>query len=254
MKSFVGIVFIVVLVSTLGELSSRTPVCDCGKSRLYTSHGVVVWSISGDHHAIFFKSGFAVDADGAYRAYHPDDRSGLDALEHAGHPGDWWALVTDNEKRDGRPVLQGQNDPAPGFYVSTTALYDRDNQNVRDPRRYVDAAIVPYIVLQPKALKYAKLGDFATVMNLQNGKTAGAIVADVSGPNLPLGEGSIALAKALGVDSNTRTGGKSRDVVYVIYPGSGNRKPRGFQEITTNSERMFETWGGLDKLKTCLVE
>ena len=195
MKLLLGIVFIVVLVSSLGELSSRSPVSDCGKSSLYKSHGVVVWSISGDHHAIFYKSSFAVDADGAYRAYHPDDRPGLDALEHAGHPGDWWALVTDNEKRGGRPVLQEKGDPAPGFYVSTTALHDRDNRNVRDPRRCVDAATVPYIVLQPKALKYAKLGDFATVVNLQNGKTSAAIVADVSAPNLPLGEDQMLLRK-----------------------------------------------------------
>src|SRR5215469_9907125 len=130
MKLFLGIVFTVALVSGLGKLPSRSPASDCRKSSLYKSHGVVVWSISGDHHAIFYKSGFAVDADGAYRAYHPDDRPGLDALKHAGHPGDWWALVTDNEKRDGRPVLQEQGDPAPGFYVSTTALYERDNRNV----------------------------------------------------------------------------------------------------------------------------
>jgi hypothetical protein len=33
-------------------------------------------------------------------------------------PGNWWALVT----RNGRPIVQGADDPAPGFYVSTTTL------------------------------------------------------------------------------------------------------------------------------------
>jgi hypothetical protein len=50
-------------------------------------------------------------------------------------------------------------------------------------------------VLHPKALKYARLGDFATVMNLHNGKIAVAFVADESASNLPVGEGSIAVAK-----------------------------------------------------------
>jgi hypothetical protein len=130
-------------------------------------------------------------------------------LNHAGHEGNWWALVTENEKTSGRPIVQLKSDPAPGFYVSTTALYDRDNPNPRDPHRYVDAATIPYVVLHPKALNYARLGDFATVVNLQNGKISEAIVADESSANLPVGEGSIALAQALGIDSNPRTGGKT---------------------------------------------
>jgi hypothetical protein len=73
----------------------------------------------------------------------------------------------------------------------------------------VDAATIPYVVLHPKALNYARLGDFATVVNLQNGKISEAIVADESSANLPVGEGSIALAQALGIDSNPRTGGKT---------------------------------------------
>lgn len=254
MKLGLGILSIVVLLSDVGVVSSRCPVSNCGKIKLFKKHGVVVWSSSGPRHAIFYKSGFAVDADGAFRAYHPNDQLGLDSLIHAGHRGNWWALVTDNEKRNGLPVLQGHGDPAPGFYVSTTALYDPDNPNVRDPHRYVDAAVIPYIVLHPKARHFARLGDFATVVNLQNGKTAAAIVADESGPRLPVGEGSIALANSLGINSNPRSGGKDRDVAYIIYLGSGNGRPRGLQEIATNSKRLFEAWGGLEKLKTCLAD
>jgi hypothetical protein len=39
-------------------------------------------------------------------------------LAHAGHRGNWWALVTNNEKVSGTPVVQGAADPAPGYYVS----------------------------------------------------------------------------------------------------------------------------------------
>lgn len=255
MKLALGILSIAALLSDVGAVSSRCPISNCGKVRLFKKHGVVVWSTSGHRHAIFYKSGLAVDADGAFRAYHPDDRLGLDSLVHAGHSENWWALVTDNEKRNGRPILQRQGDPAPGFYVSTTALYDPDNPNVRDPRRYVDASEIPYIVLHPKALNFARLGDFATVVNFQNGKTSAAIVADDSTSNLPVGEGSIALAKALGINSDPRSGGTERDdVVYIIYPGSGNGRPRGLQEIAANSKRLFEAWGGLEQLKVCLAD
>ena len=138
--------------------------------------------------------------------------------------------------------------------LCTTALYDADNFNVRDPRRYVDAAAIPYIVLHPKVLNYARLGDFATVVNLQNGKTSAAIAADESAPNLPVGEGgSIALAEALGVDSSPRTGGKNGDIAYLVYPGSGNGKPRRVQEIVANSRDLFETCGGVSKLNSCLM-
>jgi len=253
MKLALGMLCIAGLLSNVGVVFSRWPVSSCGKVRLFKRHGVVVWT-TPRRQVIFYKAGFAVDADGAFRAYHPKDRLGLDSLAHAGHPGNWWALVTENKRRNGRPVRQGRGDPAPGFYVSTTALYDPDNPNVRDPRRYVDAAEIPYVVLHPKALGFARLGDFATVVNLDTGKTAAAIVADESTPGVRVGEGSIALAKALGIDSNPRSGGKNRGVAYIIYPGSGNGRPRELEEIAANSERLFEAWGGVEKLKACLGE
>jgi hypothetical protein len=196
-----------------------------------------------------------VDADGAYKAYHPKNY-GLDSLTHAGYPGNWWALVTDNGERSGTPVVQKASDPAPGYYVSTTSLYDRNNRNPRDPRRYVDAATIPYIVLPPRGLKYARLGDFATVINLENGKISSAIVADGS-LELPdrIGEGSIALAKALGIDPDPRNGGKDDGgILYLVYPGSGNGAPRSAAAIARNSELLFRKWGGMAKIQDCVVD
>ena len=225
----------------------------CEKSKLFTARNVDAWSSPSGSRAFFYKSGLAVDADGALRAYHPTDRLGLDSLSHAGRSGNWWALVTDNGKASGRPVVQLDSDPAPGFYVSTTALYDRDNPNPRDPRRYVDAATIPYVVLHPKALNYARLGDFATVVNFQNERISGAIVADVSASDLPVGEGSMALAQALGIGSSPRTGGKDGDVAYLIYAYSGNGRPRTLEEIATDAKQLFDAWGGLDRLNGCLA-
>ena len=225
----------------------------CKKSKLFKARNVVAWSDSSAEGVFFYESGLAIDADGSPRAYHPTDRLGLDSLSHAGHRGNWWALVTHNERTSGNPVVQGRADPAPGYFVSTTALYDRTNTNPRDPRRYVDAEKIPYVVLHPRALRYAKLGDFATVINLKNRKIAAAIVADESAANLPVGEGSIALARALVIDSSPRHGGQDGKVVFVIYPGSGNGRPRELQDIHANSNRLFAAWGGVKKLDACLV-
>lgn len=226
----------------------------CKKSKLFTAQGVVAWSTPSKPQGFFYKSGMTIDADGAFRAYHPVDRFGLDSLDHAGHQGNWWALVTDNGKSSGQPVVQGKSDPAPGYYVSTTALYDPGNPNLRDPHRYVDAARIPYVVLHPKALKHARLGDFATVVNLQNRRISAALVADVSAPNLPVGEGSIALAKALGIDWSPRQGGTDADVVYLVYPGSGNGRPRTLREILVRSKQLFKAWGGFNKLNACVAD
>jgi hypothetical protein len=253
MKSGMAILFVAILVPSASEPSTLSPRVTCQRSQVFKTQGVVFWSAASQAPGFFYESGMAIDADGAFRAYHPDDQPGLDSLDHAGHRGNWWALVTEDGKTSGRPVVQQKSDPAPGFYVSTTALYDPRNSNPRDPHRYVDAAKIPYVVLHPDALKHARLGDFATVVNLQNGKTSAAIVADESAPDLPVGEGSIALAKALGIDPSPRSGGKDGAVAYLIYPGSGNGRPRSHQEIAAKSRRLLKSWGGLDKLKGCLA-
>lgn len=224
------------------------------KSKLFKHHGIVARSCASPSLSAFvYAGGLAVDADGAYRAYHPSDRLGLDTIEHAGRPGNWCALATDTGETNGRPVVQQKGDPAPGYYVSMTSLYDATISNERDPHRFVDAAKIPYVVLPPVGLKHAELGDFASVVNLKNGKIATAIVADESAPDLPMGEGSIALADSLGIDSNPRSGGADHGVVFVIYPKSGNGKPRRLEDINANGQHLFQMWGGPDKLHACLA-
>jgi hypothetical protein len=221
--------------------------------KLFKHRSTIAWSCdSSDVKAFVYQSGFAVDADGAYRAYHPNNRLGLDSIEHAGRPGDWWALATDTGNPNGQPVIQGKEDPAPGYYVSMTSLYDSTIEDERNPKRFVDAATIPYVVLPPEGFKHAKLGDFSIVVNYDNGKVAGGIVADESAPELPMGEGSIALANMLGIDSNARTGGTDAGIAYVIFPRSGNNKPRPSDEIAKLSQAYFKKWGGLQKLDSCL--
>src|SRR5258708_1149439 len=68
-------------------------------------------------------SNLMIDADGSPFAYAPAD-SGLPALDYlgnAGHPGRWYGIACDKK---GVPYVQTVGDPAPGYYVSTTALMD----------------------------------------------------------------------------------------------------------------------------------
>lgn len=205
---------------------------------------------------LFFHGKLAVDADGAPNAYHGDD-IGIDSLGNAGKPGSWWALVCDD---NGHPCSQTASDPFPGYYISTTALCDM-RYSERDPRRYVDATKIPYIVL-PKNLKElhpsgakVKKGDLAAVTLAKNPeKVVFAIYADVGpawGPNHEPGEGSIALAQALGHDPyvNGRVKrGMAGGVFYVVFPGSGSGKPLTAAEIAGRGKEVFATWGGRDKL------
>jgi hypothetical protein len=177
---------------------------------------------------ISFESGMTIDADGSPRAYHPVSDSGLDALANAGSKGNWWGIVTDD---NGDPVLQGKDDPFPGFYVSTTSLQDA-SRKITDPARYVNSDSIPFIVIPNSAtlLALVKKGDFARVENLRNGKSAYAIFADV-GPKDKIGEGSMCLARNLGIDASPRSGGVADSVKYTVFLGSGNGKCRSTAEI-----------------------
>lgn len=216
----------------------------CMKEPLAKVGSNIVWK---DGQVLLFRAGMTIDADGAPTAYHPDD-AGLDRLENAGKPGNWWAVVTDNGDPDGTPVLQDEREPAPGFFISTTALQDR-NRDWADPRRYVDATSVPYIVL-PGQVPNARLGDFAAVIRPSTGALAYAIFADI-GPPAHLGEGSIALAERLGVNPDARHGGTSEPLLYLLFSGSGDGRPHNAGEITREAEIRFRQWGGVARARAC---
>jgi hypothetical protein len=200
----------------------------------------------GEPTAYFYESGMTINADGSPRAYHPGGSPpGLDKLANAGRPGNWWGIATDS---GGRPFVQGSNDTAPGYYVSTTALID-PSKPARSPSRYVNSETINFIVNARGMSGGAKLGDFAAVVF--RGRVAYGVCADI-GPADHLGEGSIALANALGIPSSPRNGGTGHEVAYVVFPGSRAGWPLTQAGIDERAATLFEAWGGLGQVIGCM--
>ena len=92
------------------------------------------------------------------------------------------------------------------------------------------------------------------VINAHNGRRCPAIYADV-GPRAKIGEGSIALAKAIGLSDNARHGGtSSHSILYIIFPRSGHGTPLPASTINARGVQLFEAWGGSKKTAVCFPE
>ena len=175
-------------------------------------------------------AGMQIDADGANgqtggvpvyapKGYTP---APLDFLANAGGPGDWYGVVTDTGDKTGKPIRQGDKDPAPGAYVSATS-YRWPTLARTDPKAYVDAASVPYIVLPGHWRAQAVgvvLGCKAIVTDTKTGKKLKAAGVLDFGPKTKLGEVSIACAKFFGVPSSPKDGGTDeKRFIYTFFPG-----------------------------------
>ena len=216
--------------------------------------GVGVYALP-DRSGLLFKSRMMIDADGAHNAYHPTNNSlALDYLPNAGKPGNWWGVVTDTGKRDGKPIVQKAEDPCPGFHASPTSLCDSSKSRT-DPRRYVNSAEVPYLALPKELVTHGvRLGDLAVVVRGTTGACCGAVFAD-GGPSGKLGEGSVALARALGVPSSAKNGGTGhRDIIYLVFPGSRIGWPLSLAQIAARTKQLFEEWGGMNQLHACFLD
>lgn len=163
-----------------------------------------------------------VDVDGAPNAYGPPSKQTLDILLNA-HSLD----RTDKEivgyliDDRGRPILQGPRDPFPGYYISQTAFADIGNPNERDPRRYVDARNINYVVRGDVARRRGvHVGDFVSVYSKRTRRGVFAVVGDTGNPTGD--EGSLHLLQDLGYPFRD---GKSEsvekpEIVIRFYPNS----------------------------------
>jgi len=192
---------------------------------------------------VVYEGGLAIDADGSPRAYGPNN-TGLDYTANAGHPGDWYGVVTDSK---GNPVVQGSNSPHPGMYVSTTALQDH-SKTVNDTSRYVDSEKVNYISVASDLIKLygIRMGDVAAVYYRDTKTLCSAVCADV-GPRGKYGEASIALAAQLGMSSNPKHGGCNDNVVTIIFNNSHSSWPLSDSVILSLVQSLLQQAGGIKK-------
>ena len=163
----------------------------------------------------------SINVDGAPNAYGPPGKPSLDfelnAHEGAKATGRIVGYLTQSDGHT--PIVQGPQDPFPGYFISTTAFSDRKNPNDNDPRKYVDASKINYVVRGKLARDNgAKLGDLVSVRSTKTGKTAFGIIGDAG--NSSGAEG--ALLQALGYPfTSGKTGGvEKKDIVIRYYPGS----------------------------------
>jgi hypothetical protein len=181
-----------------------------------TVQGIEV--IQEDDDRVHWHSGAAIDADGANGqngqrfAYRFPDNDGLDDIHSsAGYPyGSWRDILYDDGSA--RPLTDGKGNA----YSKTTYVWT--GRHVAG--RAVDAATVPYVVVNP----HVRLNSKGVVIGCRarvtfNGKSVEAVVADVSGPN-DIGEISIAAAEALGIPSSPRYGGVDSGVQFELFPGT----------------------------------
>jgi hypothetical protein len=215
-----------------------------------------------DETSFLFRGRMTIDADGASNAYHPDSLYGLDFLANAGSDGNWWGIAKDE---NGELCVQGEDDPCPGYYVSTTSMFDSNLLlSWCSPEKYVNAAEIPYFVLPTDNLVDldAEIGCLSIVYNTKNGMITPAIFADRGGSKWT-GEGSIKLVQKLGLDITYSSDPKYKDkriigggadsekkeIVYLIFPHSVLEMPLSVEEIDNEAYRLFNEWGGLERLK-----
>jgi Fungal chitosanase of glycosyl hydrolase group 75 len=210
-----------------------------------------------------------VDADGAPNAYHPGDLVrrhppylGLDSPANAGWPRhrDWWPSVLVPDPTDpSRPYVQPSG-PFEGYFVAQTSLRVRGG-NPLHPSTYVDARSVPYIVLPgsvfPGIAGTGAPGDVGIAWNLSNGKKTPFVIGDTGGgSDARLGEGSIALFKALGgTNPNARngTGVAPGTVRFIVFRSSRHRLgwPASQTDMATLASELLDSVGGVAALSVC---
>ena len=199
---------------------------------------------------LFFQAKIACDADGAARAYHPDnDPQALDLVKNATEDS---RRFIQGKKKNGR-IGKG---PRPGFFVSATSLGHGD---AWDADAFVDAEFIPYIVLPSHFADGVTNGTLCTVVNLNNFRSIGAIVAD---SNPKVGEASVRAVIALHVNDPAmpitdlaKRGGDAKDrYVYIVYPGEALAARAAAphwpaEDIAARTDPLFAAWGGIDMVK-----
>jgi hypothetical protein len=135
---------------------------------------------------------------------------------------------------DGSPRA-GQIDPNG---QSGTRMRYADNKSI-------NSEVVPYMVLPSGGYQKfgIKLGDLALVRNTDNGRMAVAVFAD-TGPPHRTGEGSIELAREVGLNPSPTSGGTPKpSIEYLILPKTHGDPPNNEHELMARIAEQRQTFG-----------
>jgi len=221
---------LVLVASASGQAAKHTPPAQASNVRPCPNLSAPRMVEDSGRQALELQVRMDVDVDGAPNAYGPPGKPALDILDHAlgpkqpGKPREVVGFMTEYD--GGPPTIQRKGDPYPGYYVSQTDFADIHNKRMEDPRRYVDATKINYVVLGGAAIKAGvQLGDFVTVYSCRTGKSVYAIVGD-SG-NESGAEGSLALVQHLGytyIKNGIDESVEKREIVLHYFPHSNPKK------------------------------
>ena len=143
-----------------------------------------------------------------------DMRRGMGAKYRKNAQGD---LVTGPRGEHFFPVIQGPDGPAPGFFISPTAVARDPSLPLTDQNRYFDASAIPYQAFNSWMLTagavHVNKGDFGLVIDPLTSVASGLVLADAGAGN-KAGEVSTFLLGLLG-------GNNERDFTFMLFPNSG---------------------------------
>jgi hypothetical protein len=212
-----------------------------GYASLYTLDA----SIHGGVPSRFGRSGMDIDADGASTAYAPKGSglAALDVLADGMDGGSWVGGPT----RNGKPIIQGANDPSPGYLVSSTS-WTEGNPNLQSS--YVPANTVPFWVIPgvPKGyIHAAPMGALGIAYRAAAKLYAPFVAADI-GPQTHYGEGSIRLAQMLNVPDSAIDGGVNSGIFTILF--YENLLDFGdWTNLQAKASALFDQWGGDPKMQ-----
>lgn len=217
---------------------------------------------------LFFQSKMSCDVDGAPNAYHSvNDDLALDTINSAegarlqGRSAGPLVCPPCNSivaYCGGKPYVQPTG-PFQGFFVSRTT-YECPNYPDTDPRRYLDARNIPYVVLPEGLVPEAQIGDLAAVYDPVTRRVTYAVYGDM-GPPTECGEASLATLKNLGAslnDGKTSPNEDRHDLFYLVFPGTKRKLehrmawPPTAKRINKLGLAALQTWGGTDRIRTLL--
>jgi hypothetical protein len=167
----------------------------------------------------------------------------------------WFAIAT-RAPADGkyRPCIQ-QSGPFAGFFVAQTSRAADSRKDVCDPARWISSTAIPYVTLPGNRLREAGVtpGDLALVHRRRaDGDRIVVAVAGDTGNRDELGEGSIALHRALGnVSDRPMPDGIADGVTTFLFPRRRAAEPITAEGLEAQKEALLMGVGGAQAVVAC---